>query len=435
MSTNRLVIVDGVRTPFSKMGTDLAHLGADELGRIAVSALLARTGIDPAIIDEVIFGCVAQPADAANVARVISLRAGIPEHVPAITVHRNCASGCEAITQAQEKILAGRGSIFVVGGAESMSQVPLLYNYSAAQKFMKLARAKTLWQKLAGFSTFRPSDFQPRIGLQLGLTDPVCGLNMGDTAEVLAREFGITRELQDSFAMESHARALAAREKLAGEISPVYPTLPAQGMRAKAAGPITADNGPRKDQTLEVLGKLRPVFDKKTGTVTAGNSSQITDGAVALLVMSEQKAADLGMTPLGILSGYAYAGCDPARMGLGPVFAIAKAEERTGLTMEQADLIEINEAFAAQVLAVLKCLRSDEFAAKQLKRSRPVGKVPKDRLNVNGGAIALGHPVGATGARLVLASLKELERRQAKRALVSLCVGGGQGAALWLERP
>jgi acetyl-CoA acetyltransferase family protein len=435
MSATRLVIVDGVRTPFSKMGTDLAHLGADELGRIAVSALLAKTGIDPATIDEVIFGCVAQPADAANVSRVISLRAGIPEHVPAITVHRNCASGCEAITQAQEKMLAGRGSIFVVGGAESMSQVPLLYNYSAAQKFTKLARAKSMWQKLGAFAAFRPSDFQPRIGLQLGLTDPVCGLNMGDTAEVLAREFGINRELQDSFAMESHARAIAARDKVAEEISPVYPTLLPSGMRAKSPGPITNDNGPRKDQTLEVLAKLRPVFDRKTGTVTAGNSSQITDGAVALLVMTEQKASDLGITPLGILTGYAYAGCDPTRMGLGPVFAMAKAEDVTGLTIDHADLIEINEAFAAQVLAVLKCMRSDEFAAKHLKRSRPVGKVPKDRLNVNGGAIALGHPVGATGARLVLTSLKELERRQAKRALVSLCVGGGQGAALWLERP
>jgi acetyl-CoA acetyltransferase family protein len=431
----RLVIVDGVRTPFSKMGTELAHLGADELGRVAVSALLAKTGIDPAIIDEVIFGCVAQPADAANVARVIALRAGIPEHVPAITVHRNCASGCEAITQAQEKIKAGRGSIFVVGGTESMSQVPLLYNMSAAQKFTRLARAKSAWQKAKVMASFRPADFQPRIGLQLGLTDPVCGLNMGDTAEVLAREFDISRELQDSFAMESHARALAAREKIAQEICPVYPTLPAGGGRVKSSAPITHDNGPRKDQTLEVLGNLRPVFDKKTGTVTAGNSSQITDGAVALLVMSEEKAAELGLTPLGILTGYAYAGCDPTRMGLGPVFAIAKAEEVAGLTIDHADLIEINEAFAAQVLAVLKCLRSDEFAAKHLKRSRPVGKVPKDRLNVNGGSIALGHPVGATGARLVLTSLKELERRQAKRALVSLCVGGGQGAALWLERP
>ncbi len=425
MTAPRLVIIDGVRTPFCKMGTDLARLGADELGRIAVNALLTRTGLDPALIDEVIFGCVAQPAEAANVARVIALRAGIPEAVPAFTVHRNCASGLEAFTQAFEKMTAGRGSIFLVGGTESMSQVPLLFKPSAAAKFGHVARAKSAFQKLRSIAAFRPSDFQPRIGLQLGLTDPVCGMNMGETAELLAREHGITRELQDAFALESHTRALAAREKLAEEICPVY--LPSKS-------PVTIDNGPRQNQSLELLGRLRPVFEKKTGTVTAGNSSQITDGAVALLVMTEEKARELGFTPLGALTGYAYAGCDPARMGLGPVFAMARAEEKTGLNLEQADLVEINEAFAAQVLAVLKCLKSEEFARKFLRRDRHVGKIPKDRLNVNGGAIALGHPVGATGARLVLSSLKELERRQAKRALVSLCVGGGQGAAIWLER-
>jgi acetyl-CoA acetyltransferase family protein len=220
---------------------------------------------------------------------------------------------------------------------------------------------------------------------------------------------------------------LAAREKLAAEICPVYPT-------GKSAKPIIADNGPRNDQTPEVLAKLRPVFDRRNGTVTAGNSSQITDGAVALLVMSEAKAAELGYKPLGVLTGYAYAGCDPSRMGLGPVYAIAKAEDKLGLSVDQADIIELNEAFAAQVLAVLKCLRSEEFARTVLGRDRHLGKVNKDRLNVNGGSIALGHPVGATGARLVLASLKELQRRQAQRALVTLCVGGGQGAALWLER-
>ncbi len=427
MTTPRLVIVDGVRTPFCKMGTDLARMGADELGRIAVNALLTRTGLDPALIDEVIFGCVGQPAEAANVARVIALRAGVPEQVPAMTVHRNCASGCEAITQAYEKVAAGRGSVFLVGGTESMSQIPLLFNASAAAKFGKLARAKSVWNKLSVFSSFRPGDFQPRIGLQLGLTDPVCGLNMGETAELLAREHDISRELQDAFALESHARALAAREKLAEEICPVYPS-------GKSAKPITVDNGPRPNQSAEALAKLRPVFDRRNGTVTAGNSSQITDGAVALLVMSETKAAELGYKPLGTLTGYAYAGCDPARMGLGPVYAIAKAEAQLGLGVEQADLVEINEAFAAQVLAVLKCLRSEEFARESLGRERHLGKLPKDRLNVNGGSIALGHPVGATGARLVLSSLKELERRQAKRALVSLCVGGGQGAALWLER-
>ena len=423
MKAERLLIVDGVRTPFSKMGADLAQLGADELGRIAVNALLTRTGLDPSRIDEVIFGCVGQPVDAANVARVIALRGGIPEHVPAITVHRNCASGCEALTQAYEKMVAGRGSVFVVGGTESMSQIPLLFRQSAAIKFAALSKAKSLGQKLRAIAGFRPSDFAPRVGLQLGLTDPVCGLNMGETAEVLAREFGVTRVEQDEFALESHRRAVAAREKLAEEICPVY----------ASGGLVSHDNGPRANQTLEALARLKPVFDRKTGTVTAGNASQITDGAVALLVMSESKANELGFASLGYLAGYSYAGCDPARMGLGPVFAIAKAELQTGLTLRDADLIEINEAFAAQVLAVLKAMESEKFARKVLHRDTSPGAVPREKLNVNGGAIALGHPVGATGARLVLTSLKELKRRKAKRALVSLCVGGGQGAALWLE--
>lgn len=429
MSTSRLVIVDGVRTPFCKMGTDLAALSADELGRIATQALLTRTGLDPALIDEVIFGCVGQPADAANVARVIALRAGIPEHVPAITVHRNCASGLESLTQAYEKMTAGRGSIFLVGGTESMSNYPLLYTKTAAEKLAKLSRAKSFLEKVSALTAFRPADFKPRITLQLGLTDPVCSMNMGDTAELLARESGLSREEQDAFALESHQRAAAAKAKLAEEICPVFPTL-ASG---KSTKPIVADNGVRESQTMEALAKLRPVFDRHHGTVTAGNASQITDGAVALLVMTEERAAELGFTPLGALLGYAYAGCDPTRMGLGPVYAIAKAEEKTGLAVNAADLIEINEAFAAQTLAVLKCCESEQFAKKMLGRSSPVGEIRRDRLNVNGGAIALGHPVGATGARLVLASLKELKRQNLKRALVSVCVGGGQGAALWLE--
>lgn len=429
MSTPRLVIVDGVRTPFCKMGTDLAAFGADELGRIATQALLTRTGLEPALIDEVIFGCVGQPADAANVARVIALRAGIPERVPAITVHRNCASGLEALTQAYEKMAAGCGSIFLVGGAESMSNYPLLYPRSAANKFAKLGRAKTLFEKLSALAAFRPADFNPRVTLLLGLTDPVCGLNMGDTAELLANEMGITREEQDAFALESHKRAAAAKAKFAEEICPVFPTQPG----ARSTQPIVADNGVREGQNMEALAKLKPVFDRRHGSVTAGNSSQITDGAVALLVMTEDRAVELGFTPIGALLGYAYAGCDPSRMGLGPVFAIAKAEEKTGLAVNYADLVEINEAFAAQTLAVLKCCESDKFAKKMLGRSFPVGEIRRDRLNVNGGAIALGHPVGATGARLVLTSLKELKRQNLKRALVSVCVGGGQGAAIWLE--
>ncbi|RMG49010.1 MAG: thiolase family protein [Acidobacteria bacterium] len=422
----RLAIVDGVRTPFTRFGTDLAALTAVDLGRIAVSALLARTGLDPAAIDEVILGCVGQPADAANIARVVALQAGIPRHVPAVTVHRNCASGMESITQAYERMVSGSGEVFVVGGTESMSQIPLLYRPSAVRKFTRLQRAKTFGQRLSALLSFRPSDFSPLVGLQLGLTDPVSGLNMGQTAEVLAREWRISREEQDRFSLRSHLRAAAARKKLAEEICPVH-------LPPKFDKVVDRDNGVREGQTLEALAKLKPVFDRRYGTVTAGNSSQITDGAVALLVMSERRAAELGYEPLGFLTGYAYSGCDPKRMGLGPVHAIAKAERRLGLTPADADVIEINEAFAAQVLAVLKALESAEYARK-LGRDEPFGPIDEEKLNVNGGAVALGHPVGSSGARLVLTALKELQRRGGRRALATLCVGGGQGAALWLER-
>ena len=305
----RLVIIDGIRTPFCKAGTELAHLDAVELGRLAVTALLARTGINPALIDEVIFGCVAQPADAANVARVIALRSGIPEHVPAVTVHRNCASGIESLTLAYEKICAGNGRIFIVGGTESMSQMPLLFSPRAAQKFSRLARAKSFPQKLGALAAFRSRDFKPRVGLQLGLSDPVSGLNMGETAELIAREFRISREEQDAFALESHQRAVAARDKLSSEICPV---LLAGSTGAAASAAIVSDNGPRENQSPAALAKLRPVFAKQFGTVTAGNSSQITDGAVALLVMDEARARDLGTTtgerstattPVGVICG------------------------------------------------------------------------------------------------------------------------------------
>jgi len=403
-----LVIVDGVRTPFCKMGTDLAGLSADDLGRIAVNALLTRTGFDPALVDEVIFGCVCQPVEAVNIARVIAMRAGLPESVPAATVHRNCASGFEAVTTAAERLQSGHGSVFIVGGTESMSKVPLLFAESAARKFAALGRAKGFGAKLGALAGFRPWDFKPRIALRLGLTDSISGLNMGETAEVLAREFKISRSRQDELALRSHELAEAARARLAEEICPVY--------GAKHA--VVRDHGPRNDQSMEMLAKLKPVFDSMHGSVTAGNSSQITDGAVALLVMAESRARDLRLKPLGRLAAWAYTGCDPKRMGLGPVSAIHKLQKETGLGMENVDLFEINEAFAAQVLAVLQSLSG----------------IDDKKLNVNGGAIALGHPVGATGARLTLTALKELARRNASRAIVSACVGGGQGAALLLER-
>lgn len=425
--SSSLYIVDGVRTPFCKMGTALSAMDAVELGRTAATGVLARTGVDPGMIDEVIFGCVGQPMDAANPARVIALRSGVPERVPAVTVHRNCASGFEAITQAADKVAAGRGHCYLVGGTESMSRYPLLYNESATRKFGRLAKAKSPLERAGGLLRFRPADFTPRVSLKLGLSDPVCGCNMGQTAETLARDWRITREQQDQFALQSHQRAAAARSRHAEETWPAYP----RGGAAPAA--VTADNGVREGQSMVALAKLRPVFSRRGGTVTAGNASQITDGAVALLVMSAEGLRRTGLTPLGRLVDYAYAGCEPGRMGLGPVHAIARAGERTGLGLGDADLIEINEAFAAQVLACRAAAESAEFGRRQLGRGGALGEIPLERLNVNGGGIALGHPVGASGARLVLTALLELRRRGARRALVSLCVGGGQGGALWLE--
>lgn len=410
----RLAIIDGIRTPFSKAGTDLKSLPAQDLGRIVVSELLERTGVDPHNISQVIFGCVAQPAEAANVARVIALNAGIPQEVAGYTVHRNCASGFESITSAYEKMVAGQGDAFIVGGTESMSNIPLLFSTAAADKFTALARAKSFPKKLGAMLAFRPGDFKPRIGVMMGLTDPVCGLNMGETAEVLYRDYGIPRARQDAFALESHQKTLKARAKLTEETCTVY--LPNGKYMDK-------DNGVRENQTMEALAKLRPVFDKRNGTVTAGNSSQLTDGAVALLVMEEERARRQNFTPLGFLRGYAYAGVEPKRMGLGPAYAIPKVLEESRVRWNEVQLIEINEAFAVQVLAAELVLRK-EFGM----------EINHDLLNVNGGAIALGHPVGASGARLVLTLLKEMKRRNLKTGIVSACVGGGQGGALILER-
>jgi acetyl-CoA acetyltransferase family protein len=411
----QLVIVDGVRTPFSKMGTALAAFDAVDLGCSVITNLLTKTGIDPEIIDETIFGCVSQPAEAANIARVIALRAGIPKEKPAMTVHRNCASGLESMTTASDRMAAGHGEVFIVGGTESMSRIPLYYSYKAAGKFGKLARSKDMKSKLAAMAAFRPSDFKPIVGLLKGLSDPVAGMNMGQTAELLAREFDISREAQDQFALESHQKAEAAADALREEMCPVYTA-------ANKEGFVLGDNGVRNGQTLQALEKLKPIFERKTGTVTAGNSSQVTDGAVALLVMTEERADKLGLKPLGRLVDHAYAGCDPERMGLGPAYAIQRMVATSKLKPADADVTEVNEAFATQVLAVEKLLQ-------QMKLP-----LNPQTLNPLGGAVALGHPVGASGARLVLTALKQLQRSDGKRALISLCIGGGQGGAAWLEK-
>ena len=421
MKTPSLVIVSAVRTPFSRAGTDLAHLDAVELGRHAVSSLLTRTGIDPMLVDETIIGCVGQPPEAMNIARVIALRAGLPESKPAMTVHRNCASSLEALTLAHAKMCAGQGEVFIVGGTESMSNMPFYFSRPAVEKFTAMSRARDFKGRATAALHFRPADFAPVIGLKLGLTDPVSSLNMGQTAEVLAREYGISREAQDAFAMRSHLRATQANHLLNQEIAPVL-----------GKNVVATDNGIRPDSSLEKLAKLKPLFDTCTGSVTAGNSSQITDGAVALLVATEEAAVAHGWKPLGRLVSYAASGCDPSRMGLGPVRALDLALHRSGWTLGGADVFEINEAFAAQVLAVMKCL-ADPASARRAGLEAPLGEIDPAKINACGGAIALGHPVGATGARLVQTALNQLQATDTKRAVVSLCVGGGQGMAACLE--
>jgi acetyl-CoA C-acetyltransferase/acetyl-CoA acyltransferase len=415
-----IAIIEGVRTPFAKAYGPLAAVPAQDLGKVAVTAVLDRAGLRPDQVDQVIFGNVAMPPDAANVARVIALLAGVPRDRIAHTVQRNCASGLEAIVAASQQIQLGEARVVVAGGVESMSRIPLLYNDAATALYMRLGRARLWWQRLGTMLRFRPRHFHPVAGVQLGLTDPVSGLIMGQTAEVLVREFGLTRQGQDEYALLSHQRASAAQraERLAEEIVPV--------------GNVGEDFGLRHDQTMEALAKLKPYFEKD-GTVTVGNSSMITDGAAAVVVMSGEQARAEGHTPLGYLRGYAAAGCDPARMGLGPVYATSRVLKKLGLSLGDMELVELNEAFAAVVLANEKVFASAAFAREQLGRDEPLGELRRDILNVNGGAIALGHPVGASGTRLVLTLLKELRRRGLKRGLATLCVGGGQGAAVVVE--
>jgi acetyl-CoA acyltransferase len=420
-----VVVVDGVRTPYCRAGTDLKDVPAVELGRLAATELFARTGFDPAHLDEVIFGNIATPTDAANIARVIALQAGVAREVPAFTVGRNCGSGAESIADGFLRIRGGIADAILAGGVESMSNIPLLFSREAQEKFANVFRAKSGLARARAAASFRPADFKPVIGLEQGLTDPTCGLNMGETAELLAKEFQISRDEQDAYALASHRRAAAARAKLAQEIVPV-PVPPGFDRLA------SLDNGIRENQSTEALGKLKPYFDRKFGTVTAGNSSQITDGGAATLLMSAEAARGLGLRPLGKVLSFGFAGTDPARMGLGPVVATPIALRRAGVAWSDVGLVELNEAFAAQVLACQRAWDSREWAAHNGLEA-PIGTLDFERTNVNGGAIALGHPVGSTGTRLVLTLLKEMRRRNVSVGLATMCIGGGQGGAVIVE--
>ncbi|MCZ6836248.1 MAG: thiolase family protein [Planctomycetota bacterium] len=424
----RIAILEGVRTPFAKSGGSFKNVAADDLGAIVVREVLAKTGIDPGAFDEVVIGNVAQPIHAANVSRVIALKAGLPNQVVAHTVHRNCASGMQALSTGALQIISGQSDLVIAGGTECMSQIPLLFGAKMTELFVRLMRARTVGQRVKVLSSFRPSYLKPIIAIQLGLTDPICGLNMGETAEVLAREFGIDRAEQDRYALQSHQRAVEAMKegRFGEEIVPV-PVMPAYERLQMH------DDGPRPEQSIEALKKLRPFFDRHAGTVTAGNACPLTDGAVALVLASERKVKELGIEPLGWITGSACAGLDGRRMGLGPAFATSKLLDDMNMEMSDFDLFELNEAFAAQVLANQVAFASDAFAQEELGRKKALGELPDEKLNVNGGAIALGHPVGATGARMALTLLKEMKRRGLQRGIASLCISGGLGAAIALE--
>lgn len=422
---DRIAIVAGLRTPFCKANGVMRDIEADDLGAFIVSELMARSNIPPESIDELIFGNVLSPPASANIARIVAVKGGLPVKTPAYTVNRNCASGLEAITSAADKIALGRGEIMVAGGTESMSNFPIVVKKKYREFLQKLGKAKTFGQKLGVFFGFRPSFLIPDIP---EIADPLCGLSMGQTAEVLAREFRVSRKEQDEFSLLSQQRAEKAIASgwISEEIAPV--PLPAKTTEVQLK-----DEGPRAGQTLEALEKLKPIFDKLTGTVTAGNSSQVTDGAAAVILMKESKAKALGIEPLGYIRDYAFVGLQPSRMGLGPAFAISKVLDKAGMKLSDIDLIEVNEAFAAQVLAVVRACASDEFARKELGKDKALGEISLDKLNVNGGAIALGHPLGASGTRLVITLLREMRRRKVNTGIASLCIGGGQGEAVILE--
>ncbi|MFI5182041.1 MAG: thiolase family protein [Thermoanaerobaculia bacterium] len=410
-------VIHGARTPYMRAGTDFKDVGAVDLGRSASVEAIARAGLEPADIDQAIFGNIATPVDAANIGRIVALRAGVPKERPAHSVSRNCASGIESVVQAARLIQTGEADVVLAGGTENMSQIPFIYRDRVKDVLTKAGMAKSAKARIGAFGKMPWGQLlNPVIGLKEGLTDPVCNLNMGETAEILAKEGGLSREMQDAFALRSHQRATAGRARFAEEIVAV----PLPPNYDKVA---TLDNGVRENQTMESLAKLKPFFDRKYGSVTPGNSSQITDGAAAVVVASESFVTKRGLKPLGRIVAWGFAGLEPERMGLGPSRSTPPALRKAGWTMKDVGLVEINEAFAVQVLANLRAFETDPG----------LGAIDESLLNVNGGAIALGHPVGSSGTRLILTLLLEMRRRRVSRGLATLCVGGGQGASILLE--
>ena len=426
----RVYVVDGARTPFLKAKGKPGPFSGGDLAVGCGRPLLARQKFAPTEFDEVIVGAAMPSADEANIGRVVSLRLGCGDKVPAWTVMRNCASGMQALDSACMNILAGKSNLVLAGGTDSMSHAPLLFGPAMVTWLADWYAAKSFGQRAGVAAQFRPAYLAPVIAILKGLTDPIVKLSMGQTAEIVAKRFGISRQVMDEFAAESHQRVIAARGdgKSAGHFGEIEPLIDAKGNVYKE------DDGVRTDSTPERLAKLRPVFDKTYGSVTAGNSSQVTDGAAMLILASEQALKKYDLKPLGAIVDSQWSALDPAEMGLGPVHAITPMLQRVGLGLNDLDALEINEAFAAQALGCLAAWESEAYCKEKLGLNGAFGKMDRARFNVDGGAIAIGHPIGASGARVVLHALRVLERTGGKRAVASLCIGGGQGGAMLLER-
>lgn len=426
IAQNRVFIVDGTRTPFLKARTEQGPFSASDLAVAAGRPLLARMPFDPSEFDEVILGCVIAGAEEANIARVVALRLGCDEQVPAFTVQRNCASGLQAVASAAERIQLGQADLVLAGGTEAMSRAPILWNARMVAWLGGMFRARGMFGRARALAGFRVGHLQPVYSLLLGLTDPIVNLSMGQTAEVLAHRFDIAREAQDAYALQSHQRLAVAYDAgyMADEVEVLY----------RANGKFdTEDTGLRRDSDMSKLAKLKPVFDPKYGQVTSGNSSQVTDGAALLVVASEAAVQRHRLPVLGEWLGHDWAGVDPRQMGLGPVHAVAKLLKRLQVSMHDLAQMELNEAFAAQVLACQAAWDSADYARAELGLDAPLGAMPPERLNPEGGAIACGHPIGTSGARLVLHLLKSLQRKGGGLGVATLCIGGGQGGAALLR--
>ena len=418
-------IVDGSRTPFLKAKGKPGPFPAANLGVAAGRPLLDRQDFSPTDFDEVIMGCMIPGPDEANIARVIALRLGCGEDVPAWTVQRNCASGMQALDCAAVNIASGRSDLVLAGGVEAMSYAPLLLNNTMVNWLADFYKTKTVGAKIKALSKLRGKHLTPIIGLLRGLTDPVVGLNMGQTAEILAHRFKISRNAMDEFSVESHRRLAAAQDNNhLGEIEISY------DYNGKC---YQHDDGLRRDSDMTGMQKLKPYFDRRFGKVTAANSAQITDGSAMLILASEKAVKDHNLTPMARIVDSQWAGLDPSQMGLGPAHAMAPLLPRSKLKVDDIDYWEINEAFAAQVLSCVEAWKDDDYCRDNLGKKSAIGEIPHERLNVDGGGISIGHPVGASGARIVLHMLHVLQRNKAKRGIASLCIGGGQGGAMLIE--